>query len=287
MKRYFTFIALVFTLIAVTTTCKKDIQVTEVTLNTPSLTLAVGEMETLIATVFPHDATNKTVSWTSSNTDVAMITNGIVTAKGIGSSTITVTTEEGNYTATCTVMVTVHSTEWVEISGVKWAKWNVDMPGTFAAKPEDAGMFYQWNRNVGWSSTDPIINSNGGITWDQTAAEGTTWERENDPCPTGWRVPTISELESLVDAGNQWTMINDVNGRIFGSDDHTLFLPAAGHRCINLVGGLHYVDTIGYYWSSSIDVASYPYNLNFRDISATVLSGSGRSAGFSIRCVVE
>ncbi|MCL2510946.1 MAG: hypothetical protein FWF09_02730 [Bacteroidales bacterium] len=42
---------------------------------------------------------------------------------------------------------------------MKWAIWNVDKPGTFAAKPEDAGTFYQWNRKIGWSSTNPMVNS--------------------------------------------------------------------------------------------------------------------------------
>ena len=44
----------------------------------------------------------------------------------------------------------------VIINGVKWATCNVDAPGTFAAAPESAGMFYQWNRKIGWSATDPM-----------------------------------------------------------------------------------------------------------------------------------
>ena len=43
---------------------------------------------------------------------------------------------------------------------------NVDAPGTFAAKPEDAGMLYLWNRKIGWSDSAQLINSNGGTTWD-------------------------------------------------------------------------------------------------------------------------
>jgi len=42
----------------------------------------------------------------------------------------------------------------------------VDAPGTFAAKPEDAGMLYLWNRKIGWSDSAQLINSNGGTTWD-------------------------------------------------------------------------------------------------------------------------
>ena len=286
MKRKLLNISMVAILLLVAVVgCKKDRNVTGVTFDKDNITLEIGETAILTATVYPEDATNKTVTWTSSNTEVAMVANGIVTAIAVGTATITVITEEGNYTAKCTVTVT--PIKWVEINGIKWAKFNVDMPGTFAVSPENAGMFYQWNRKVGWSSTDHIINSNGGTTWNATVPEGTTWEKVNDPCPTGWRVPTISELESLSTAGSQWTTVNDVTGRIFGSDDKTLFLPAAGHRCPNLGGNLHYVDTTGYYWSSSIHINdNYTYNLGFSSTSVTT-DGSIRSAGFSVRCVKE
>ena len=42
--------------------------------------------------------------------------------------------------------------EGVIINGVKWATRNVATLGTFAAKPEDAGMFYQWGHKIGWST---------------------------------------------------------------------------------------------------------------------------------------
>ena len=80
----------------------------------------------------------------------------------------------------------------VVINGIRWATCNVDMPGTFAENPESFGMFYQWGRSVGWSSTDPMINSNGGTEWDSDFYRGNTWTRANNPCPRGWRVPTYS-----------------------------------------------------------------------------------------------
>ena len=57
--------------------------------------------------------------------------------------------------------------EGVVINGVKWATRNVDKPGTFAANPENAGMLFQWNRRVGWSANDPMVNSNGDVTWNR------------------------------------------------------------------------------------------------------------------------
>ena len=81
--------------------------VTDVSLNKASIALTVGNSETLVATVTPDNATNKTVTWASSNTAVATVDeNGKVVAVGVGSATITVTTVDGGKTATCTVSVT-------------------------------------------------------------------------------------------------------------------------------------------------------------------------------------
>jgi uncharacterized protein (TIGR02145 family) len=176
----------------------------------------------------------------------------------------------------------------VVINGIAWATRNVDRPGTFAAKPEDAGMFYQWNRNIGWSSTDPLVNSNGGTTWDSAwnGNNATTWETTNNVCPTGYRVPTHAEQESLANAVSVWTTQNGVTGRVFGTAPNTLFLPAAGYRYYSnsTLGG---AGTLGYYWSSTIKGNS-SYNLNF-DSSSGVGPGSNtnRAHGRSVRCVAE
>ncbi len=87
---------------------KKDafISVTGVTLNKSELTLVAGGDETLTATVAPDNATNKKVIWSSSNNAVATAEGGKVTAVAHGTATITVTTEDGGKTATCTVKVT-------------------------------------------------------------------------------------------------------------------------------------------------------------------------------------
>ena len=83
-----------------------DVPVTGVTLNKNTLSLNAGSTETLVATITPSDATNKNVSWTSSNNSVATVnSNGKVDAVGNGSCTITVTTQDGGFTASCTVNV--------------------------------------------------------------------------------------------------------------------------------------------------------------------------------------
>lgn len=81
--------------------------VTDISLNKTILNLEINQTETLIAQIAPIDADNKNVTWTSSNDDIATVgQNGEVTARGVGNAFIRVTTEDGNKTATCEVIVT-------------------------------------------------------------------------------------------------------------------------------------------------------------------------------------
>ena len=83
-----------------------NVSVTGVTLNKTTLKLGKGTSETLTATIAPTNATNKKVTWTSSDPAVATVdASGKVTGVAKGTATITVTTEDGGYTATCAVEV--------------------------------------------------------------------------------------------------------------------------------------------------------------------------------------
>lgn len=88
----------------------EDIPVTGVTLNITELTMTVDETRKITATVTPSDATDATLTWTSSNESVATVVNGTVTAVGEGSATITATANDGSeVSATCAVTVTASS----------------------------------------------------------------------------------------------------------------------------------------------------------------------------------
>lgn len=82
------------------------VNVTGVSLDLNTKTIEQDDTFQLTATISPSNASNKHISWSSGNTSIATVSNGLVTTVAAGTTTITVTTEDGNYTATCTVTVT-------------------------------------------------------------------------------------------------------------------------------------------------------------------------------------
>jgi uncharacterized protein (TIGR02145 family) len=266
----------------------KPILVTDIILNKYSLVLQVDEQETLIATIIPANATNKNVTWASSNPAVATVgSNGEVTAISVGTTTVTATAVENGRTATCLVTVVYIPHHGVIINGVKWAERNVSSPGVFALTPESSGMFYQWNRRTGWSAETP----DAGVkieNWDASFDAILTWLPNNDPCPEGWRIPTQAELQSLLNSGSTWTTQNGVNGRKFGTAPNQIFLPAAGCRHFNN-GVLSFVNEQGFYWSSTASNdadASNAIDLYFHAEAA--FNGTWQKTnGHNVRCVEE
>ena len=112
MKKVFNLSLLMAALVMIgLASCKsnepKKVAVTGVTVNPTKLELKVGATSKITATVAPNDATNKKVTWASSNTKVATVdASGNVKAVAVGTADITVTTEDGKKTATCAVTVT-------------------------------------------------------------------------------------------------------------------------------------------------------------------------------------
>ncbi len=151
----------------VTVTAAPTVAVTGVTLNKSNMALIVGDTETLTATVAPSDAANKAVSWTSSNTAVAAVSNGTVTAKKAGTAVITVTTSDGGYSAKCSVTVTEKEPEVVAVTGVALNKSAVSLEEgkteTLQATvmPDNAT-----DKAVTWKSSNTAVAavSNGTVT---------------------------------------------------------------------------------------------------------------------------
>lgn len=91
---------------------RNNYNVTGVTVSPLYLTLAPGETGVVYAQVEPSDAKNQTVTWSSSNPSVATVDPyGVVTGVGEGTADITATSEDGGFTATCTVTVTKSPTK--------------------------------------------------------------------------------------------------------------------------------------------------------------------------------
>ena len=142
------------------------VAVTGVTLNKNNTSIYTGRTETLTATIQPADATNKAVTWTSDNTGVATVNNGVVTGVSIGSATITAKTADGGFTATCTV--TVEEAPIVHPTGVSISKTSINLQIggsetlTATVTPADAN-----NKNVTWSTSDATVaavDKNGKVT---------------------------------------------------------------------------------------------------------------------------
>ena len=83
-----------------------DVHVTSITLSDESIELERGQTKTLSVTILPENATNMNYSWSSSDASIASISNGVVTAHKKGNATITVISEDGGHTDTCSVTVT-------------------------------------------------------------------------------------------------------------------------------------------------------------------------------------
>ena len=145
----------------------KVIAVTGVKLSAASMTLREGDKGTLTATVEPANATNKNVEWWTSDLDVVSVTstsggsNGYVEARGAGKATVTVKTEDGEFSASCEI--TVEKKE-VPVTGIALDQSSLLLPvgNTYALKahvqPSNAT-----DQDIKWGS------SNGGVaTVDQT-----------------------------------------------------------------------------------------------------------------------
>ena len=181
---------------------KPTVAVTGVTLSQTEATLNIGETLTLTATVAPDNATDQTVTWTSSDETVATVADGVVTAVAVGTATITVTTTDGAKTATCAVTVAATAPE------VAWDKaeksGSFTMPGgnvTLEPEyyPQAALAAAPTAINDVPATTDGAIVSAGTVNniGETTKAQGTVMYYVS-PSPLG-------DAALLALAADQWT----------------------------------------------------------------------------------
>ena len=145
---------------------KRIYPVESVSLDKASLELTEGDKATLTATILPENASNKNISWTSSDEKIATVSaNGEVTAVTPGKATITVTTEDGNKTAKCEVTVNkkIYPVESVSLDKTSLELTEGDKATlTATILPENAS-----NKNISWTSGDEkiaTVSANGEVT---------------------------------------------------------------------------------------------------------------------------
>ena len=257
--------------------------------------MTVGDTQTLTATVTPSNATDKSVTWSSSNTSVATVSSsGVVMAKAAGSATITVTTNDGSKTASCSVMVVSDSFDYVDLglpSGLKWATCNIG-----ESSPEEYGDEYAWGETE-TKSYDSFSNwnykwySSGTLTKYNNIDKKTVLEETDDVAHVKlggtWRIPTDAEWTELrTQCSWTWTRLNGRSGRLVtGKNGNSIFLPAAGAS-----GNItrYYAGTYGNYWSSSLNTCDIyeAWYVTF-DSDNFYRDSYTRYVGISVRAVTE
>ncbi len=170
-----------------------NVAVTGVSLNTTNTTVNVGSSITLTATVSPTDATNKSVTWSSTNTAIASVnTAGVVTGVGTGSAIITVTTVDQSKTATATVTV---SSSITSVTGVTVAPTtaSITVGGTTSltatVSPTNAT-----NKSVTWSSSNTAIAtvSTAGVVTGVGTGNATITVKTTDQSKTATATITVT-----------------------------------------------------------------------------------------------
>lgn len=167
------------------------IAVQDVSLNTNTITMDVGQQHILTAYIHPFNAVDQTVTWGSTDESVATVTDGTINALAEGTVKIWVKTNEGSYTDSCTVTVNPIAVTGVSLSS-NTLTLDVDEQIELIAQitPLDAA-----NQIVNWGSTNELVATvkDGMIT---AIAEGTTdiWVKTDDGSFTDSCTVTVNPI---------------------------------------------------------------------------------------------
>jgi len=165
----------------------------------------------------------------------------------------------------------------VLINGIVWARYNVGEFGKFVESPEDPGHFYQWDNITPWPPTGPF-------SWVTFTSSLTSWTPSYDPCPTGWKLPSMSDFIDLFMYDEGWDAVH--KGRNFATaPTNGIFLPAAGYRLAEN-GELTQFQLSGNYWTREQLEDTKGLYISF---SSAIIGSGGlqKGSGLSVRCVKE
>lgn len=138
-----------------------SLNVLSVELDTDLVEISTNGVETLTATVYPAWSADKTVTWSSSNEAAATVLDGVVTPQGVGSTVITVTTNDGSFTDTCSVNV-LQGPDGISLDISETSVYAGDsFTLTASVLPEEAV-----DKSVTWSTSNPdvAVVENGVVT---------------------------------------------------------------------------------------------------------------------------
>jgi len=202
----------------------------------------------------------------------------------------------------------------VFINGVYWSPVNLDFGGRFCENPWDYGALYQWGRHTDGHecSSSPLIgiqsstdnpghsnfivgfsdwrNPSDALLWN-SGTEALPVKTANDPCPDGWRVPTQTEFNTLIQSAvsNQEIAQYGTQGFLFtdNNNSNSIFFPFAGYR-LSSNGAFNGYSTVGTYWSStSLPTTQLSFNFGILFGGTFNNNWNPRASGYSIRCVSE
>ena len=222
------------TAICTVTVTSSTVAVSGISLDKPALSLVVGDTEVLTAAVMPADATDKTVTWTSSDTAVATVENGIVTAKKAGTAVVIATTSNGK-TASCTVTVSVPT---VDDTGVTLNRTELSLSVggsatlTATVTPANATV-----KTVTWRSSDALVITvkNGVVTAVGVGTATVTATTSNGKTATC----TVTVKEKVIPSGLNFALtLNDsfyiVTGYYGNATEYTIPAIYDGLRVIGI-----------------------------------------------------
>ena len=188
--------------------------VTSVSLDKTTASLKAGETVTLTATVKPDDATDKTVTWSTSDASVAMVENGVITAKNVGTATIYA--KAGDKTATCAITVVATPVASVSLDKTTASlKAGETVTLTATVKPDDAT-----DKTVTWTSSDESVATvRGGVVTAKKVGTATIYAKAGDKTatcaitvvPTPVTSVTLNKTTARLKAGETVTLIATVN----------------------------------------------------------------------------
>ena len=137
------------------------VPVSGIKLDKSALSIEIGEKATLTATIAPSDATNKSITWSSANSSIATVNNGVVEGIATGETTITAKTNDGGFTATIPVKVV---NEKIPVTGIEWQNTTSNIKeGKFAFFVAEISPANATDMSTIWESDNPEVASIGEI----------------------------------------------------------------------------------------------------------------------------